>query len=129
MKKTVLDIGNCGPDHSAIGRMLTSHFDVCVLQGHEFRDALQILETQQVDLVLINRKLDKDYSDGMDVLKRLKADSRFAKIPVMIVSNYGEVQDEAVQLGALRGFGKLSLASEDTLGRLASVFGESSNEH
>jgi len=121
MRKTVLDVGNCQPDHSAIRQMLTRHFDVRVLQCDELSDAMQILNSESIDLVLINRKLDKDYSDGIDVLKGLKADSRFASIPMMLITNYSEVQDEAVEIGAIRGFGKLSLSSEETLNRLSGV--------
>lgn len=121
MKKTVLDIGNCGPDHAAIRNLLTQHFDVSVLRAHHSQDSIEILEAESVDLVLINRKLDQDYSDGMEILKLIKSDTRFASIAVMMVTNYPDVQEQAVRLGALPGFGKLSLASEETLSRLSKV--------
>lgn len=121
MSKTVLDVGNCQPDHSAIRRMLTKHFDVRVLQCDAWPDTLQMLQSESIDLILVNRKLDTDYSDGIDVLKSIKSDTRFAAIPVMLITNYSEVQQEAVSLGAIPGFGKLSLSSQETLERLSDV--------
>ncbi len=121
MTKTILDVGNCQPDHTAIKRMLQSHFDVDVIQAHALPDVLAVLDRQPVDLVLINRKLDQDYSDGIEILKAIKADSRYASTPAMLVTNYEEVQQEAMQLGALRGFGKLSLASRETTAILSSI--------
>lgn len=115
----VLDVGNCSPDFSSIRTMLTSNFDVEVLQAHQAKDALDSLETKNVDLVLINRKLDCDYSDGTEVLKQIKADESLRQIPVMIVTNYEEHQDAAIKLGAVRGFGKLQLDNPKTLSNLS----------
>jgi CheY-like chemotaxis protein len=120
-KKRVLDVGNCVPDHNAIHRMLTSNFDVEVLQTHGLQDTLETLHNTAVDLVLINRKLDQDYSDGTEILKAIKQDASLASVPVMIVTNYAEHQDAAVALGALRGFGKLELRSAETQQKLAAV--------
>lgn len=120
-KRTVLDIGNCPPDHASLKRLLTTHFDVEVLQTHAAQDSLEQLKQQQPDLVLINRKLDCDYSDGTEILKCIKSDSALSQIPVMIVTNYPDHQDAAVALGAERGFGKLELNSPATLEKL-SVF-------
>ncbi|MCA9128857.1 MAG: response regulator [Planctomycetales bacterium] len=115
-KRTVLDVGNCAPDFAGIKKMLTSHFDVDVVQADRSSDALAIISKRSVDLVLINRKLDCDYSDGTAVLADIKAVS---DVPVMIVTNYDEHQDAAVSLGAERGFGKLELNSEETIRKLA----------
>ena len=118
MKKTVLDVGNCSPDHSAIKRMLTSLYDVEVLQADQLVDTQRILESQNVDLILINRKLDIDYSDGMDILKSLKSGDATRHIPVMLVTNYPEHQQAAVEAGGVYGFGKLELNSPQTRERL-----------
>ncbi len=115
----MLDVGNCGPDYSSIKRLVTHHFDAEVLQTHSSEDTLDLLKKRKVDLVTINRKLDCDYSDGTEVLKRIKADAELSHIPVMIVTNYAEHQDAAVALGAERGFGKLELRTPATLEKLA----------
>ncbi len=118
---TVLDVGNCVPDHASIKNLLTGHFDVEVLQTHASADTLALLKQRDVDLVLINRKLDSDYSDGVEILKQIKADPALAKTPVMIVSNYAEHQDAAVALGAERGFGKLELQDPATRQKLSAL--------
>lgn len=119
MTKTVLDIGNCDPDHASIQRMLTSKYDVVVLRAHQLSDALPLLEKQNVDLIVINRKLDIDYSDGMEILRQLKQNSATKSIPVMIVTNYPEHQLAAVAEGAEYGFGKLEYAQPSTHERLS----------
>lgn len=120
-RKTVLDVGNCGPDHSAISSMLRKHFDVDILRSDQLADTLAILNNQPVDLILINRKLDIDYSDGMDILHAIKKSDAFRDIPVMLITNYAEYQQQAVAAGAILGFGKLELHAPDTLDRLRSV--------
>ncbi len=124
MTQKVLDVGNCDPDHSSIKRMLTSRYDVEVLRAHALEDALEQLQNQEVALILINRKLDCDYTDGVDVLKGIKEVPEFQTIPIMIVTNYPEHQDIAVGMGAEYGFGKLQLeeaATHDRLGRFLAM--------
>ncbi len=121
LKRRVLDVGNCVPDHASIRRMLTKNFDVDVLQTNGQQDTLELLRSESVNLVLINRKLDHDYSDGVEILKQIKADPALAQIPVMMITNYAEHQDAAESLGALRGFGKLELNSSETQQKLAKI--------
>ena len=117
-KRRVLDVGNCGPDHASMRRMLTTNFGAEVLQTHGSDDTLELLKRQSVDLVLINRKLDYDYSDGTEILKQIKALPQFASLPVMIITNYAEHQAAAVAFGAIPGFGKLEINSPDTRAKL-----------
>ena len=119
MTNTVLDIGNCNPDHDTIAKMLTSNFDVVVLRAHELCDALQILSQRKVDLIVINRKLDIDYSDGIEILRHLKQDAAYKGIPTMIITNYAEQQLAAVAEGAEYGFGKLQYSEPATRDRLS----------
>lgn len=123
MPKRVLDIGNCVPDHAAIRRLVEGQFGAQLLQADAFDDAAALLRQTPCDLVLVNRKLDIDYSDGLDVIRRLKADPELAAIPVMLVSNYPEAQAEAVTVGAVEGFGKLALGVPATHERLTAVLG------
>ena len=120
-QSVVLDVGNCAPDHASIKRMLLANFKVEVLQTHQAQDTLAVLRQRSVDLVLINRKLDCDYTDGSEILKQIKSDAELGGIPVMIVTNHAEHQQAAVALGAEYGFGKLELQSPTTLQRLASI--------
>src|SRR3954466_13739968 len=118
MPKRVLDVGNCVPDHGAIRSLLERTFGAEVVQAHGPDDTLAELRKQPFDLVLVNRKLDQDYSDGLDIIKQIKADAVLAQTPVMLITNYEDQQDIAVNAGAEPGFGKLSLSSETTIERL-----------
>src|SRR5262245_23913229 len=119
MVKRVLDVGNCGVDHTAIRAMLEKSFGAQVFQAHGPDDALQTLQEQSVDLVLVNRKLDQDYSDGFDVIRQIKADQQLAAVPCMLVTNYADHQEQAVKSGAEYGFGKKELYAPQTHERLA----------
>ena len=114
MKKVLLDCGNCGRDFHAIRQMVHACFNVSVIQSHGAEDTLRILRSREVDLVTVNRKLDRDYSDGLDVVRQIKADPTTAAVPVMLVSNYEEHQQRAVEAGCVRGFGKLALQDAST---------------
>lgn len=119
--KTVLSIGQCRPDQAAITHFLKSNFEVDVIATDLPDESLDVLRTQNIDLVLINRKLDADYSDGMNILASIKSDSELAMHPVMLVSNFSEWQDKAVAAGAVYGFGKAELNSADTVDRVRAV--------
>lgn len=116
MSKTIIDCGNCAPDHAAIRRWIERNFvDVAIQQTDGSEETLEILRRRHVDLVLVNRKLDRDYSDGMDVIRQMKGDPSLAAVPVMLVTNYEEYQQQAIEIGAVRGFGKLALDDPRTL--------------
>jgi len=105
--------------------MLTERFGVDVQPADRFDDAAAVLRTGDFALVLVNRKLDVDYSDGIDVIRGLKDDARLAGVPVMLITNYAEHQEAAVAEGAVRGFGKLELNAPETIEKLAAVLGTS----
>lgn len=119
--KTVLSIGQCRPDQAAISHYLTSHFGATVLSADLPAEAYELLKSRTIDLVLINRKLDADYSDGMEILQKILGDKSTATLPVMLVSNFAEWQEKAVALGATYGFGKAELNRPETKQRLSAV--------
>jgi CheY-like chemotaxis protein len=86
-------------------------------------DAIAHLKNSQFDLVLVNRKLDADYSDGIEIIRQIKSDPNIAEVPVMLVTNYPEHQETAIAAGAIRGFGKLEYDRPETRQRLAEVLG------
>jgi CheY-like chemotaxis protein len=119
--KRILDVGNCGPDHAAVTRFFTQHFNCEVAQADRAADAMDKLRQQSFDLVVVNRKLDIDYSDGMEVLQQTKSTPETADVPVMMITNYEEHQNAAVEAGAVRGFGKLEYENPETLERVKAV--------
>ncbi|MDA8746278.1 response regulator [Rubripirellula amarantea] len=114
MTKTLLDCGNCGPDFNSIRQMVKTNFGASVIQSHGTEDTLQILREKKIDLVTVNRKLDRDYTDGMEVIRAIKADPEVGSVPVMLVTNYEEHQEAAIKEGCVRGFGKLSVSDDST---------------
>jgi CheY-like chemotaxis protein len=119
--KRVLSIGQCAADSPMIAQMLRRHFDAETLSVASEAEALQLLRERSVALVLINRILDADGSSGLEVLQQLKADEMLRDIPVMLVSNYPDAQQQAVAAGALAGFGKAALNEPETVARLRAV--------
>ncbi|MCH2210325.1 MAG: response regulator [Fuerstiella sp.] len=124
IQKTVLSVGQCGPDHASISRFLVGHFNVQVIATDLPSDTLETLYRQDVDLVLINRKLDTDGTDGMEILKTLKNNKEHAHVPVMIVSNFDDAQLAAVQEGAVHGFGKAEFSSPAVRERLSEILSD-----
>jgi CheY-like chemotaxis protein len=123
MTKRVLDVGNCVPDHAAIRGLIERNFDAQVAQADDLAGAHAELQKQPADLVLVNRKLDLDYSDGLAIVRHLKADPQWSNVPVMLISNYPEYQAEAVAAGAVPGFGKQELRTNETLEKLKRFLG------
>jgi CheY-like chemotaxis protein len=125
MPKRILDVGQCGPDHASIRRFFAANFDGAeIVQTHEPEDTLAALRGSQFDLVLINRKLDADYSDGLEIIRAIKADPKIAAVPVMLVTNYAEHQDAAIAAGSVRGFGKLEFGDPATKDKITAALGE-----
>jgi CheY-like chemotaxis protein len=121
--KKVLSLGQCAADHASIGGLLRRHFDADVDAADTFADAEATLGSSHYDLVLVNRVLDRDRKEGLDFIARLKAHPEWRQLPVMLVSNYPDAQEQAIARGALPGFGKSSLGSTKTLTRLRAVLG------
>ncbi|MCE9597839.1 MAG: response regulator [Spirochaetia bacterium] len=121
MSPKVLDVGQCRPDHSSI-RYLFESLGVQVEQSHLAPEALERVAKEKFDLVLVNRKLDYDYSDGTDFIRQLKADPATRNTPVMLISNYEDAQEEAIGLGAEPGFGKLQMSDPTVKNRLKQFF-------
>ncbi|MEW4568629.1 response regulator [Tautonia sp. JC769] len=116
----VLNVGQCGYDHSSISRFLQQSCNAEVDAADSGAEALDALrsEPKRYDLVLVNRVFDRGGESGLDLIQTLRADATLAEIPVMLVSNYADAQQQAVDLGALPGFGKSDLGDSTTAERL-----------
>lgn len=105
--REVLSVGQCYPDHALLRATIESHFAVRLRRVDTRAQALGLLRAGDPPaLVLVNRKLDADYEDGLLLVRDIRAEARWAAIPVMLVSNYPEAQQAAVAAGAAPGFGK-----------------------
>jgi two-component system chemotaxis response regulator CheY len=113
----VLSVGQCAADHFTLSRLLRDRFGAEVDAADTPRDAFDQLRRHRYDLVLVNRLLARDGS-GQDLIARLKDDPSLGRVPVMLVSNFAEAQQQAVADGALPGFGKAALDDPETWQRL-----------
>ena len=119
--KHVLSVGQCYADHSAIASTLERHFQAEVESAATADEALTRLRQQPFDLVLVNRVLDGYGSSGLDVVEQVKTDEQLRDLPIMLVSNYEDAQQRAVERGALPGFGKAALGQPQMLERVKSI--------
>src|SRR5262245_47457833 len=119
MLKKVLSLGQCGADSYAITSVLHERFAAEVVDADTFAEARALLAEDDFALVLVNRVLDRDGSAGLSFIKELKTDPALATVPVMLVSNFADAQQQAVALGAVSGFGKAALRDQRTTDRLA----------
>lgn len=121
--KKVLLVGHCRPDASylrmAVKKALGQPEIISADEPAEFDRALE----QDVDLILFNRELGYgfDPDTGVEAIRALKP--RFPALPMMLISNYPEVQTAAVAAGALPGFGKRDIGSPRALEMLRAAVG------
>lgn len=119
--KRILSVGQCGADHAGISRMISAHFQAEVIPCDSAAEALARIARESFDLVLVNRILDADGSEGIDLIKALKEAA--PQVPVTLVSNHEDAQRDAVAAGALPGFGKSALGQPQTIARLRVLLG------
>jgi two-component system chemotaxis response regulator CheY len=119
---SVLSVGQCGFDHARISRFLLDAFGAKTVASGTANEALSSIRSGSFDLILVNRVFDRDNSSGLELIRTLKGDPALAGIPVILVSNYADAQEEAVALGALHGFGKGELSSPKARETLAPIF-------
>jgi CheY-like chemotaxis protein len=115
----VLDVGNCDPDHRALRALLSEHFEVTVDRVMFVSEALAALRNAVYGLVLVNRRIFADDSDGLPLITAMQSDPELARTPIMMISNYADAQAGAVAAGAVSGFGKATIHAPATIRLLA----------
>jgi CheY-like chemotaxis protein len=118
----VLSIGQCGFDSASIERLFEQDFSAEVVSVDTGPDALGRLQQGGYDLILVNRRLDRDGSSGLALLEQLHAQT--PAVPMMLVSDKPDAQAEAVAKGALPGFGKSALRHPETMQRIRAALGQ-----
>ena len=119
--RQILSIGQCAADHFRIAQTFKEHFAANVVGADNDVEAQQILEQGKFDLILVNRVLDATGASGLKLVNALKKAPASQAIPIMLVSNHDEAQTEAVELGAVRGFGKAALGQPAMLAAVRQV--------
>ncbi len=105
----ILSVGQCAFDHGSLTRYLHKILDAEVEAADTSAEALDRLKTEPFDLVLVNRIGDRDGQPGIHLIRALKNEGSLSETRVMLVSDHQSAQEEAIQAGALKGFGKSDL--------------------
>ena len=124
--KRVLEVGNCDPDHESIRRMLEANFNAPIDRVMFVHEALAKLGQGRYDLVLVNRLIFEDGSDGGELIRRMQTGG-YQDTPVMMISNYDDAQQKAQNDGAIPGFGKANIDAPQTVELLDRYLGASSS--
>lgn len=122
MSIRILDVGQCGIDGPRMKRLFQEELDAEVDEADTLEETREKLRAGTYDLVLVNRVLNEDGSSGVDLIDEVKRGG--ADVPIMLVSDRSDAQDEAVSKGALRGFGKAELESPKTLDMIRKAAGD-----
>lgn len=97
--KTILVVD----DQSDIRRLLRIALmrDFNIVEAEDAEQALAVIESSPPDLILLDVMM-PGYMDGLDVLKKIKADPALSHIPVAMVTARGQLADtqDATLLGA-----------------------------
>jgi hypothetical protein len=111
MSKKVALVGHCGPDSSYL-RMIIQKADkgAQIIFADSDEELNHVLKSE-VDLLLFNRELGYGFTEpmGVSMIARLRAG--YPKTKMMLISNYPDAQEAAVQAGALPGFGKREIGT------------------
>lgn len=106
----VLLVGHCGFDSGGLEWAVRSASPEARVESVNNRKALEP-KLKEASLLLVNRQLDGSFGvpmgengDGVELVRELSASDDTP--PCIVVSNFPEAQQAAVEAGALPGFGK-----------------------
>lgn len=93
-----------------------------VVVAHDGQEALEQAQATKPDLILLDLIMPK--MNGFEVLKSLKLDANLALVPVMVLTNLSQSNDEeeARNSGAVDFVIKADISLKDLLGRIEAVF-------
>lgn len=97
-KKMVLIV----EDDSLLNKMYKDALDragFAVLTAFNGEEGLKLINEEKVDLILLDLMMPK--MDGFQVLEKMKENPKVSSIPVIILTNYGEIENIAktVEMG------------------------------
>lgn len=92
-----------------------------VLQAGDGQQALEIMERETVDLVLLDLQMPR--MDGFTVLERMRADERLQKVPVIVVTGQALTEAEMTRLhrGVASVLGKGLFGLDETVARIGAA--------
>ncbi|MAG01738.1 response regulator [Candidatus Pacearchaeota archaeon] len=107
LNKKVILVGNCDYDGPQIKSFIENNFNADVEDIKTMDGGIAKLDN--VDLVLVNR-VGRDQRNGLELIDYIK--NKNVLIPVMLITNYKDKMDEAMEHGAVEGFGKEDLFND-----------------
>ena len=111
-------VGHCSPDSSHLTMAINSAVPGAKVIRVTDDAGTDKLLADGVDLLLVNRAMEHGYSEaiGTDYIRKLKA--KAPDVPMMLISNFADAQEAAVKEGAIPGFGKNAVMSDETKKKL-----------
>lgn len=95
-----------------------------VLKVHNGKDAMEVIETKDLDLILLDIILPK--MSGFEFMKEIQESPRVDDMPIVIVSNLGQKSDieKGKKLGAVGYFVKAKMSIDDLVGQVRDFLNE-----
>jgi hypothetical protein len=110
MPQSVILVGHCNMDGPRLQREIGAALPgTDVVRVNSAADLTRYCEGG-AGLFLVNREPVGFNEEGLDLVRRIHGAN--PELKVMLVSDYPEAQEAAVQAGALKGFGKSEFGSE-----------------
>lgn len=111
-------VGHCGPDSFALQSSVMGFVPGSVIHKLNSMDELNA-KMGDLSLLLVNRVLDGgfDSESGIELIRGLGDDAP----PAMLISNFPESLEESVAAGAVMGYGKQKMRSEEAEAALKSA--------
>ncbi len=124
MPKTIALVGHCGPDSSFLKMAVRAAAPGSTVVMADDDAELAKVAAGEPDLLLFNRVMEVGFAteSGVELIRALKSERPALK--VMLVSNYPDAQQAAVEAGALPGFGKNDIGREKAKAALREALGE-----
>jgi hypothetical protein len=113
-------VGHCGPDAFALQSSVMGFVPGAVMHRLNSMDELAAM-MDKLSLLLVNRVLDGsfDSDSGIELIRGLGEGSP----PAMLISNFPESLEESVAAGAVMGYGKRGMRSQEAENALKSALG------
>lgn len=120
---TVVLVGHCGPDSSFLRMAVSGAAPGSIVAMADSEAELDAAVEKGADLLLFNRVMEFgfDERDGVELLARTRRNH--PEIKVMMISNYPETQQDAEKAGAVPGFGKREVGSDNSRQRIRQALG------
>ena len=117
MLQQILLVGHCVPDNFMLKSKMSQLFPDLTVDTCNSQADLEAKSNART-LLLVNRILDGmfDTEGGIELIGKLAQSSDAPQM--MLISNFAESQEQAANVGALMGFGKSEMGSQDTEDKL-----------